>query len=85
MIHNKVLVVDGIFATIGSINLDARSMSINAEDGVSFYDRNVAGQMEAMFQADRQRCEEVSYAQWKKRGFAKRSTEFLSWIWEPYY
>ena len=43
MMHNKTMVVDGIFSTIGSINFDARSMSKNAEESLAFYDQGFAG------------------------------------------
>ena len=42
MMHNKVMVVDGIWSTIGSINFDNRSMRKNAEVNVAVYDRDFA-------------------------------------------
>jgi len=45
MMHSKTLVVDGLFSTIGSINLDTRSMSKNAEVSLSFYDRTFSGEI----------------------------------------
>jgi cardiolipin synthase A/B len=85
MIHSKTLVVDGIFSTIGSINLDTRSMSKNAEVSLSFYDRSFSDAIEAMFQRDLKLCEEVTYEAWKHRGFAARFAEFFSWCFEPLY
>jgi cardiolipin synthase len=85
MLHSKTAVVDGLFATIGSINFDARSKSTNAEESLSFYDRSFAGLIEAMFQRDLALCEEVTYAAWRKRGTAARFKEFFSGLFEPYY
>ncbi|MDQ2870719.1 MAG: cardiolipin synthase [Acidobacteriota bacterium] len=85
MMHNKTMVVDGLYSTIGSINFDARSMSRNAEESLAFYDRGFAGRMEAMFEEDRKRCREITYEAWDKRGFAQRLAELVFWIWEPYY
>jgi cardiolipin synthase len=85
MLHNKTLVVDHVYATIGSINFDARSMNANAEESLAFYDRSFAGEMEAMFLRDRKRCREITYAMWDHRGAQRRATELVSWIWEPYY
>jgi len=85
MIHSKTLIVDGIFSTIGSINLDALSMSKNAEVSLSFYDRPFAAQMEAMFQRDLKASREVTYEAWKHRGFAARFFEFFSRMFEPLY
>ncbi|HYC56579.1 MAG TPA: phospholipase D-like domain-containing protein [Candidatus Binatia bacterium] len=85
MIHSKMMVVDGIFSTIGSINFDARSMSVNAEESLSVYDRDFAGAMEAMFQRDLQHCEEMEYEKWQRRSIFKRAGETIFWILEPYY
>jgi cardiolipin synthase len=85
MLHNKTMVVDGVFSTIGSINFDARSMSYNAEDSLAFYDRSFADKMEAMFQRDLKRCNEVTYESWSHRGALARMSETVTWIWEPYY
>jgi len=85
MLHNKTMVVDGIYSTIGSINFDARSMSRNAEESLAFYDRGFAKKMEAMFQEDKSRCDEISYGAWKHRGLPQRLAELVFWIFEPYY
>ncbi len=85
MIHNKTMVVDGLYSTIGSINFDARSMNRNAEESLALLDRGFAAKMEAMFQEDKENCKEITYRDWKKRGFGKRLAEVVFWIWEPYY
>jgi cardiolipin synthase A/B len=85
MIHSKTLVVDGLFSTIGSINVDARSMSTNAEESASFYDRSFADSMEAMFQRDLKLCNEITYETWKHRGASSRFFEMFSSWFEPLY
>src|SRR5262245_40111377 len=85
MLHNKTMVVDGIYSTIGSINFVARSMNTNAEESLAFYDRDFARKLEAMFRKDLERCEEITYATWKSRGFTKRISESVFWLFEPYY
>jgi cardiolipin synthase len=85
MMHNKAMVVDGFYSTIGSINFDTRSMSRNAEESLAFYDRGFAKKMEAMFFEDKKRCGEITYEMWKKRGVVQRMAELVFWIFEPYY
>jgi cardiolipin synthase len=85
MLHNKVMVVDGLFSTIGSINFDTRSMKGNAEESLAFYNRDFAADIEAMFQEDLKRCDEITLHEFKNRGLAKRMSELVSYIWEPYY
>ena len=85
MMHNKTMVIDGVYSTIGSINFDARSMNRNEEESVAVYDRAFAEKMEAMFADDKKNCKEITYDVWSHRGADKRAAELVSWIWEPYY
>jgi cardiolipin synthase len=85
MIHSKTAVVDGLFATIGSINFDSLSRSTNAEESLSFYDRSFAALIEEMFERDLARCKQVTYDAWRHRGSTARFTEIFSGLWEPYY
>jgi cardiolipin synthase A/B len=85
MFHNKTMVVDGIFSTIGSINFDTRSMNANAEESLAFYDAAFARKMDEMFAEDLKRCDEITYEEFDHRGLPKRASEVLSYIWEPYY
>jgi cardiolipin synthase len=85
MMHAKTAVVDGLFATIGSINFDSRSKSTNAEESLSFYDRTLAASIEAMFQRDLARCKPVTYEAWHHRGSTARFKELFSGLFEPFY
>jgi cardiolipin synthase len=85
MMHNKDAVIDGVFSTIGSINFDARSLLENAEDSLSFYDRDVGARMEEIFTADEKNCREVTYQSWKKRGVHQRVAELVSVFFQPLY
>ncbi|HEX7199719.1 MAG TPA: phospholipase D-like domain-containing protein [Dongiaceae bacterium] len=85
MMHSKTAVVDGIFSLVGSINFDTRSMRINAEESLGFYDRGFAGRLQAVFENDMKHCEEVTYEKWAKRGPAQRFFELVSWMFEPLY
>jgi len=85
MLHSKVLVVDGLFSTVGSINFDVRSMISNAEESFIFYDKDVAARLEASFRRDLAHARDVSYDRWKKRGLDKRFAEALSTLGTPLY
>jgi cardiolipin synthase len=85
MMHNKDAIVDGIFATIGSINVDQRSLRENAEESLSFYDRGFAAELEATFAADEKNCHEITYARWRHRGLHQRLAELVSGFFQPLY
>jgi phosphatidylserine/phosphatidylglycerophosphate/cardiolipin synthase-like enzyme len=52
---------------------------------MSFYDRELAGRLEAIFAADKQRCHEVTYEHWQKRDLDDRFGELFSWLFQPLY
>ena len=45
LMHSKTMVVDGIWATIGSTNFDNRSFALNEELNLTVYDGGVAERM----------------------------------------
>ncbi|MEP6471328.1 MAG: phospholipase D-like domain-containing protein [Acidobacteriota bacterium] len=85
MIHNKVMVVDGIWTTIGSINFVNRSMKKNAEANVAIYDRGFAGIVEKSILADLEKSQEFTKRMWKKRGFLSRMGEIVFWLFSENY
>jgi len=78
LLHAKTMVIDGVWATIGSTNLDNRSLALDEELNVIVYDRGVAGQMERIFLDDIKLSRQVTYESWKKRGFAAKVLEVLA-------
>jgi cardiolipin synthase len=85
MMHNKVMVVDGIWTSIGSINFVNRSMRKNGEASVSIYDRRFAEQVEGMVENDLTRCERFTKEKWKKRGLIARFGELFFWLFSENY
>lgn len=85
MMHNKVMVVDGIWSTIGSINFVNRSMTKNAEVNVAVYDRAFAVKVEKMVLADLARCDVLTQAEWKKRGVFARVGELFFFLFSENY
>ncbi len=59
MIHTKLMVADGLFTSVGSMNLDPRSQKINDEANIMALDAAFACEQTRIFQADLKRCEPV--------------------------
>ena len=59
MLHQKTMVVDGIWSTVGTTNFDNRSFALNAESNVCIYDRGFAEQFERIFFEDLKSCDQV--------------------------
>ena len=77
MIHTKAMVVDGMFALLGSSNLDARSSEINEELDLAIYDENFGREMEKMFEDDLRQSKEYTLQEFKHRSLWERATEWL--------
>jgi putative cardiolipin synthase len=58
-LHTKAFVVDGRVGFVGSFNFDPRSISLNAEMGVTFDDENLAGELAAW--CEREKSPQKSY------------------------
>jgi cardiolipin synthase len=77
MIHTKAMVIDGIFALLGSSNLDPRSSEINEELDLAIYDQAFGEKIEAMFESDLSHSTEYTLEQFKNRSLWERTTEWL--------
>jgi cardiolipin synthase len=77
MIHTKAMVIDGIFALVGSSNLDPRSSEINEELDLAIYDHEFGEKIEAMFESDLSHSTEYTLEQFKNRSLWERTTEWL--------
>lgn len=78
MLHAKTVVVDGVWATVGSSNLDWRSLLHNAEANVILVDQDVGGQFESLFAQDLKESKELTLDGWLKRGWSARVSEWIA-------
>ena len=66
--HTKVIMVDGKFCTVGSTNLDARSLRCDYEENVAIIDEHVTRQLINMFENDKKdsfKLEKGTYKKWR--------------------
>jgi cardiolipin synthase len=62
LLHAKTMVVDGIWASIGSSNFDNRSFALNHEINLTVYDTGVARRLEEIFGEDLKYSQSISYS-----------------------
>lgn len=67
LLHQKVFTVDGEWSSVGSSNFDDRSFEINDEVSLVVWDRDLAAQLERIFESDARRAVERHLTEWKKR------------------
>jgi cardiolipin synthase len=78
LMHTKAMVVDGVWATVGSANLDNRSAAINEEINLVVYDTGFAEQLEKSFQEDLKYSKKLTYEAWNSRPFLDKIMELFS-------
>lgn len=66
--HSKIMTIDHTFASVGTTNLDARSLLFDYEVNTFIYDEAVTQQLEAIFAKDRDySCQPYTEKDWKTR------------------
>ena len=78
LLHAKTCVIDGMWTTVGSSNLDWRSFLHNAEANLVVLDATLAQEMERVFMEDVARAREIVRAEWARRGLRQRIVETLA-------
>ncbi|MGZ8443388.1 MAG: cardiolipin synthase [Candidatus Binatia bacterium] len=78
LMHAKTMVVDGIWATIGSTNFDNRSFALNEELNLTVYDRAFAHRLDEIFANDLKHAKTITYQEWDSRGFKEKFFELFS-------
>jgi cardiolipin synthase len=82
-IHSKVIVVDGIFSSVGTANLDFRSLETNFEVNAMIYDEETAGILANQFLDDQSKSREVVLEEWIKRPRINKIKESFARILSP--
>ncbi|MFO7649335.1 phospholipase D-like domain-containing protein [Halomonas campaniensis] len=77
MLHTKLLVIDGEFVSVGSTNVDMRSIRLNDEASLNIYSSDFATQMTVVFEEDLLAAEPYSLEQWKDRPLRERLSEMI--------
>jgi len=80
LLHQKVVVVDGLWSHVGSTNFDSRSLALNEEVGVGVCDAGIATELKAAFNADLRHCKELKLDEWVRRPARIKAFEALAYM-----
>ena len=81
--HSKVIIVDGVFSSVGSANIDFRSLETNFEVNAMIYDEEIAEELTRNFMDDLQGSEEIDLEIWVKRPWHRKAKESFARIFSP--
>jgi len=82
LLHAKTVVIDGVWSSVGSTNLDWRSFVHNYEADVIVLSAAFARDMERLFALDLDASHEITLDAWRRRGLGSRVTEWFARRWE---
>ncbi|PKN06240.1 MAG: cardiolipin synthase [Deltaproteobacteria bacterium HGW-Deltaproteobacteria-7] len=75
LLHAKTAVIDGIWSTVGSTNLDYWSLLSNDEVNAVVLNREFAMEMERMFADDLAQSDQIQIDQWERRPLSQKIKE----------
>ena len=82
ILHSKTALIDGVWATVGSTNLDWRSFLHNDELNAVVLGTEFGSQLKAMFNKDLAASDQITLEKWQQRPFNLRIKEMFGKLWE---
>ncbi len=80
VLHAKTMVIDGIWSSVGTANIDYRSFFLNYELTLTIKNPEFAAVLEVQFLDDLKQSERIFHARWAQRGWLGRALEFIGWL-----
>ena len=80
LLHQKVIIVDGIWSCLGSTNFDSRSFNLNDEITIATLDPQIAAQLRAAFNDDMRYAQERHLDEWAHRPFWHKGIDGLAYL-----
>ena len=82
MTHAKILLVDGLWAVVGTTNLDNRSFEHNDEVNLAVRNGGVTARLVRDFERDLGRSREILLSAWRRRPLWEKLVGTVAWILE---
>jgi cardiolipin synthase len=80
LIHQKIMIVDGLWSCVGSTNFDDRSFQLNDEITVGYIDPAMAKELRASYELDLKLAEEIKFDEWRKRPWRHRLIDGTAYL-----
>lgn len=81
LLHVKTAVIDGVWSTVGSTNLDWRSFVHNQEVNAVVLGTEFGDKMRAVFAVDLAKSDEITLEQWRRRPLNVKAMELFGRLW----
>ncbi|HSN72886.1 MAG TPA: phospholipase D-like domain-containing protein [Steroidobacteraceae bacterium] len=80
LLHQKIVIVDELWAHVGSTNFDSRSLALNEEVGVGILDAGIASELKDAYLADMEHCRELDLDRWLERSAIARLVDRFAYL-----
>lgn len=80
LLHQKVIVIDGVWSCVGSTNFDDRSFQLNDELNIGVLDAAVARELRAAFFRDLRHTRERKLDEWSARSWWHKLTDGMAYL-----
>ena len=81
LLHAKTALIDGVWSTVGSTNLDWRSFVNNQEINAVMLGQDFGAQMQKIFEQDLASSKQITLQDWRKRSIGTRIKERSARLW----
>ncbi len=81
LLHSKTAMIDGVWSTVGSTNLDWRSRLNNQEIDAVILGQDFGSRMQVMFDQDLQASRQITLKNWENRSLLMRMKEAGARLW----
>ncbi len=78
MYHTKVMIVDDIWVSVGSANIDSRSFRLNDEANLNVFSASFAAAQNRIFETDKSKAREMSLKEWRNRSWLHQLGEAIT-------
>jgi cardiolipin synthase len=82
MMHAKILIVDGLWAVLGTTNIDNRSFEHNDEVNIAMQDPEVATRLLEDYKRDIAESDQITLERWQRRPLWEKIVGPFIWILE---
>ena len=83
--HAKTIVMDDRLTSIGSANIDPRSLRLSYEITAVFTDGDTALHQRHIFEKDMEECNQLTLSQWRQRSLWQRLAEHFARLFEHHF
>ena len=83
MFHCKVMIVDGLWSSVGSTNFDTRSFALNDEANLNIFDAEFARRQIEIFRQDLEHSRRITFEQWQNRPWLEKLWEHAASLLGP--